>query len=178
MVAVHSQFLALLLPLNTAPKRASVLIHGLHSAAFFYGKTLMLLSELKTNSAAIQDGIFVKVPGFPGLEIKTRGYTDEYIDARNRMNREIADQNGGTVSNAQARKVNAELLKEYLLLDVKGLFNGPGPEENPVTVDHLKTLLDKPEYSRLARACWAAVGAVQVAAEKQTQDAEGNSPAQ
>ncbi|MFT8335103.1 MAG: hypothetical protein ABF628_02890 [Acetobacter orientalis] len=138
----------------------------------------MLLSELKTNSATIQDGIFVKVPGFPGLEIKTRGYTDEYIDARNRMNREIADQNGGTVSNAQARKVNAELLKEYLLLDVKGLFNGPGPEENPVTVDQLKELLDKPEYSRLARACWSAVGAVQVAAEKQAQDAEGNSPAQ
>lgn len=135
----------------------------------------MLLNETKTNTAIITQGTFVAVPGYPGLEIKARGYTDEFIDARARMENEADLANKGTViTNAQRRKINAALLSDYLIVDVRGLFNGPGPEENPVTVDQLKTLLALPEYTRLARACWAAAGAAQVEAESQIQAAEGN----
>ncbi|MDN7354345.1 hypothetical protein [Acetobacter senegalensis] len=136
----------------------------------------MLLKDFETDSAVINDGKFVKVDGYDELEIKTRGYTDAYLDARTRRLKQAAEKYDGDIDlipNGERRQINGELLRDYLVLDVKGVWHDK-EKQNPVTADEFRALLGNPSYDRLTSACWRAVGLVQVAATAQQQDAEGN----
>lgn len=136
----------------------------------------MLLKDFETDSAVINDGKFVKVDGYDELEIKTRGYTDAYLDARTRRLKKAAEKYDGDIDlipNGERRQINGELLRDYLVLDVKGVWHDK-EKQNPVTADEFRALLGDPSYDRLTSACWRAVGLVQVAATTQQQDAEGN----
>ncbi|MFS8368838.1 hypothetical protein [Acetobacter indonesiensis] len=134
------------------------------------------LSDLKIDSAAIADGVIVPIEEIPGLKIKVRGYTDQFIDAQNRRLSQAAEKFRGDISripNAIRRQINAGLLTEFLLVDVQGLYNDDA-ETDPVTLDQFKTLLANPDYARLSRACWEAAALVQSGAVTQAEHAEGN----
>lgn len=136
----------------------------------------MLLKEFETDSSVINDGKFVKVDGYEDLEIKTRGYTDQFLDARTRRLKKAAEKCDGDIDlipNAERRKINAELLRDYLVLDVKGVWHDKD-KQHAVTAEEFRALMGDPRYDRLTSACWRAVGQVQVVATHQQQDAEGN----
>lgn len=134
------------------------------------------LADLKTDSAAINDGEWKKIDKYPGLEIKSRGYTDQFIDAQSRRLRKVAEKYRGDVTaipNAVRRQLNAELLCEFLVLDVRGLFHDK-EKKRPVSLEEFKGLLPNPDYRELMAACWEAAGLVTTEAGKQAEDAEGN----
>ncbi|WP_212374521.1 hypothetical protein [Acetobacter persici] len=134
------------------------------------------LADLKTDSAAINDGEWKKIDKYPGLEIKSRGFTDQFIDAQNRRLRKVAEKYRGDVSaipNAVRRQLNAELLCEFLVLDVRGLFHDK-EQHHAVSVEEFKNLLPNPDYRELMGACWEAAGLVTTEAGKQAEDATGN----
>lgn len=137
---------------------------------------MLSLADLKTDSAAIADGMWVKIDKYPGLEIKSRGYTDQFVDAQAQRLRKAAERFRGDVSaipNAVRRKINAGLLRDFLVLDVKGLHHDR-EQKNPVTVDEFKELLGNPDYRELMAACWEAAALVTTKASEHAEEAEGN----
>ncbi|GFE98169.1 MAG: hypothetical protein ABF979_05515 [Gluconobacter sp.] len=134
------------------------------------------LSDLKIDSAAVNDGVWVPIEQYPGLKIRTRGYTDQFLDAQTRRVAQAAEKyrnDPSRIPNAVRRQLNADLLTEFLLLDVDGLF-ADDAETQKVTIDEFRALLAQPDYARLARACWEAASLVATGAVQQAEDAEGN----
>ncbi|WP_249202702.1 hypothetical protein [Gluconobacter cerinus] len=134
------------------------------------------LSDLKIDSAAVNDGVWVEIEQFPGLKIRTRGYTDQFVDAQNRRLAQAAEKFRNDVTripNSVRRQLNAGLLTEFLLLDVDGLYSDDA-ETQKVGIEDFKALLANPDYGRLARACWEAASLVATGAVQQTEDAVGN----
>lgn len=134
------------------------------------------LSSIKIDSAAINDGQWVDIEQLPGLRVKIRGYTDQFVDAQNRRLAQAAEKFRGDVSkipNAVRRQLNTALLTEFLLLDVSGLYEDDA-ETRPVTLDTFKSLLADPDYVVLSRACWEAASQVASGAVEQVEVAEGN----
>lgn len=134
------------------------------------------LSDLKIDSAAVNDGVWVEIEQFPGLKIRTRGYTDQFVDAQNRRLAQAAEKFRNDVTripNSVRRQLNAGLLTEFLLLDVDGLYSDDA-ETQKVGIEDFKALLASPDYGRLARACWEAASLVASGAAQQTEDAVGN----
>ncbi|GBQ14734.1 hypothetical protein [Swaminathania salitolerans] len=134
------------------------------------------LTDLKTDSAAINDGVWVDIEQYPGLRIRTRGYTDAFIDAQARRLAQAAEKFRNSVEripNAVRRQINAGLLSEFLLLDVDGLY-ADDAETEKVSLDAFRALLADPAYGQLQRCCWEAAGLVASGAVKQAEDAEGN----
>ncbi|OAZ69010.1 hypothetical protein SRCM100623_02316 [Acetobacter pasteurianus] len=137
---------------------------------------MLSLADLKTDSAAIADGKWVKIDKYPGLEIKSRGYTDKFVDAQAQRLRKAAERFRGDVSaipNAMRRNINAGLLRDFLVLDVKGLHHDR-EKKNPVTVEEFKELLGNPDYRELMAACWEAAALVTTQASEHAEEAEGN----
>lgn len=137
---------------------------------------MLTLADLKTDSAAIADGDWVKIDKFPGLKIKSRGYTDKFVDAQAQRLRKAAERYRGDVSaipNAVRRKINAGLLRDFLVLDVEGLHHDR-EKKNPVTIDEFKELLGNPDYRELMSACWEAAALVTTKASEHAEEAEGN----
>jgi hypothetical protein len=116
----------------------------------------------------------------PGLSIKTRGFTDAFLDAQNRrMDQAMRAANvslAALIPNAVRRQINARLLSDFLVLDVKGLFHDT-EQTQPVTVDEFKALLQEPKYARLVNLCWEAAGVITRDGASQAEEAEGNSVA-
>ena len=136
----------------------------------------MKLSALKIDSAAINDGVWVDIEQFPGLRIKTRGYTDAFVDAQSRRLAVAADKYRGDparIPNADRRAINAGLLNDFLILDVDGLYSDDA-ETQKVSVEDFRKLLADPDYARLMRCCWEAASLVASGAVKQAEEAEGN----
>lgn len=135
------------------------------------------LSDFRSDSKAISDGLWVLVDEvmFDDIEILSRGYTDEFIDAQNAMIRKWARRYNGDkerITNAEYRDINATLMREYLVIDVRGLNND---DDKPVTVTEFHEMLFKNEYTKLARAVWEAAGRVTMRTDSQRLAAEGNS---
>lgn len=139
-----------------------------------------VLSDLAIDSNAINDGAWTSIDEVPGLSIKTRGFTDAFLDAQNRrMDKAMRSANvslAALVPNAVRRQINARLLADFLVLDVKGLFHDT-EQTQPVTVDEFKALLQEPKYARLVNVCWEAAGAITRDGANQAEEAEGNSVA-
>ncbi|MFT8932133.1 MAG: hypothetical protein ABF976_10290 [Acetobacter syzygii] len=137
-----------------------------------------VLSDLAIDSNAINDGAWVEIDEYPGLKIKSRGYTDAFVDAQNRrLDKAMRAANVSSVAligNAARRQINAKLLTDFLVVDVEGLFHDAAKTQ-PVTVDEFKILLQDPKYARLMNACWEAAGSVTRDGANQAEEAEGNS---
>lgn len=134
------------------------------------------LSSLKIDSAAINDGRWVEIEQIPGLRIKTRGFTDQFVDAQNRRLSQAAEKFRGDVTripNAIRREINTGLLTDFLLLDVDGLFSDDA-ETVKISLDEFRQLLGNPDFSALSRACWEAASLVASGAAEQVEAAEGN----
>ncbi|MFT8519447.1 MULTISPECIES: hypothetical protein [Acetobacter] len=136
------------------------------------------LSDLAIDSNAINDGAWVNIDEYPGLKIKSRGYTDAFVDAQNRRldkaMRAAGVASAALIPNAVRRQINAKLLADFLVVDVDGLFKDTA-QTQPVTADEFKTLLQDPKYARLMNACWEAAGSVTRDGASQAEEAEGNS---
>lgn len=137
-----------------------------------------VLSDIAVDSNAINDGAWVEIDEYPGLKIKSRGYTDIFVDAQNRRldkaMRAAGVSSTALIGNAVRRQINAKLLAEFLVVDVTGLFHDTAKTQ-PVTVEEFKTLLQDPKYARLMNACWEAAGSVTRDGANQAKEAEGNS---
>lgn len=135
------------------------------------------LSSFRADTAAINDGVWIRVDEtlYDDLEIFSRGQTDAYVDAAAARTRKAAEPYNGDatrIPNAALREVNASLLRDFLVIDVKNLSDDAG---QPVTKEAFLDLLDKPEMNRLAQACWAASRRVTSMTKVQADDALGNS---
>jgi hypothetical protein len=134
------------------------------------------LSEFRVDSRAIADGAWVRVDDalYGDLEILTRGFTDEFVDAQTaRLARAANAYNNDQtrIPNAERRKINASLLRDFLVLDVRNLTDDDG---HAVACDAFHAMLDDPAYFRLARACFEAAGRVSTQSEAQLRAAQGN----
>lgn len=134
------------------------------------------LSEFRSDTRAINDGIWIHPDKarYPDLEILTRGFSDEYIDAQQIRLAAAAEKQDGLQSripNAERRQINAALLRDFLVLDVRGLENDDG---TAVSRDDFLAALDKPEYSKLQQACFAAAARVTSRSAEQIKGAAGN----
>jgi hypothetical protein len=135
------------------------------------------LSEFRVDSRAIADGAWVRVDEalYGDLDILTRGFTDDFIDAQTARLARAATPYGGNqekIPNAERRKINASLLRDFLVLDVRNLLDDA---DQPVSVQAFHGMLDDPAYYRLARACFEAAGRVSSQSEDQLRHALGNS---
>ncbi|GBQ91362.1 hypothetical protein [Gluconobacter albidus] len=134
------------------------------------------LSDLKIDSASINDGVWVDIEQFPGLRIRTRGYTDAFVDAQNRRLAVAAEKfrnDPSRIPNAVRRAINAGLLADFLILDVDGLY-ADDAETQKVSVEDFGKLIADPEYARLMRCCWEAASLVANGAVEQAEAASGN----
>ena len=134
------------------------------------------LSTFRTDTRAVNDGAFVRVDEaqFGDLEIKTRGFTDAFVDAQNaRLTKAALSHDGdqSRIPNAERRAINAGLLRDHLVLDVRNL---EGDDGLPVTREAFLDLLDQPEYGRLMGACWRAAAKINARGAEQAAEAVGN----
>lgn len=135
------------------------------------------LSSFRSDTRAINDGIFVPVDPVrhPGLEIRSRGFTDEFVDAQNVRMAAAAEKyegNRAAIPNSELRQINGELLREYLVLDVRGLENDD--DGSPVSLEEFHGYLGRQEYQKLQQACWTAAGRVTTRTAEQIKAAAGN----
>ncbi len=136
------------------------------------------LKEFQVDTRAIADGVWIEVnpAAYGDLEILSRGFTDEFVDAQNRKMTNAAEQYSGDraqITNSQLRSINASLLEDYLVVNVRNLTSSG----QPVPVEDFHSMLYKPEFHRLARACWEAAARVTTRSVAQIETAKGNSPA-
>jgi hypothetical protein len=137
----------------------------------------MELNELLSDLRAIRDGVWVKVDPalFGDLEIKSRGHSDEFIDAQAAMSRKARLDLGlnadDPLPNATQRQINADLLRKFLVLDVRNLTRGG----EPVAVEEFHGMLSQENAVRLSRACWLAAAKASSRTMKLEEADTGNS---
>lgn len=137
------------------------------------------LKSLLTDIVAINDGMWVTVnPAlYDDLQIKTRGFTDQFVDAQQaRFLKAKTDLNLREVDplpNAVGRKINARLAQDFLVLDVRGLEDEDG---QTVGVEPFKKMLENENASRLVRAVFEAAGRVSSKTMESQVIEVGNSP--
>jgi hypothetical protein len=132
------------------------------------------LSRFKQDHKAITEGEWITLEEFDGLEIFTRGYNDDYEDARSRKQRQAAVSMGGNVDRlpiAIKRKINVECLIAHVVRDVRNLTDDDG---RPVPFPEFCDLLRDPDFYDLVVACYAA--AAQVGQRRQFDLEEAVSP--
>lgn len=135
------------------------------------------LSAFRSDTKSIQDGMWIRVDEmlYDDIEILTRGYTDEFVDAQTARLARAAIPFGGDqarLPNATRRQINAQLLREFLVLDVRNLKNDDGTD---VTIGDFLDLIADPAYYRLSRACFDAAARVTAQSADQLAAAVGNS---
>ena len=137
---------------------------------------MVKLSEFRSDTKSIQDGAWIRVneAAYGDLDIMTRGFTDEFIDAQNARLSKAAEPYAGDrtrIPNAEQRRINASLLTDYLVIGVRNLMDG----ETEVAVEDFHKMLVDPSLNRLARACWDAAARVTARSVAQVEAAAGNS---
>jgi hypothetical protein len=137
---------------------------------------MVSLSEFRSDTRSIQDGAWIRVneAAYGDLDIMTRGFTDEFIDAQNARLSKAAEPYGGDrtrIPNGEQRRINATLLRDFLVLDVRNLLNG----DEPVSVEAFHAMLFDAAFVRLARACWDAAARITARSAAQMEAASGNS---
>jgi hypothetical protein len=134
------------------------------------------LNELLSNTSIIRDGTWIEVDkGLYGdLRIKSRGYTDDFVDAQAALSAKARNELGlnpnDPLPNKVQREINAKLLREHLVLGVENLTN----QGQAITVEQFWDMLDKENAVRLAAACWKAAGRVSARTVKQEEADLGN----
>lgn len=138
---------------------------------------MVSIDAFRSDSRAINEGDWVRVDEarYGDLEILTRGFTDDFVDAQNQRTEKLAEAHMGDrtrIANSEMRKLNASLLEDYLILDVRNLTDDKG---EPVSVGLFHAMLYQPEYSRLQRAAWVAAARISTRSVQQLDEARGNS---
>jgi len=132
------------------------------------------LKDFRTDSKAINDGVWIRVgPEFGDIEILTRGFTDRFIDAQEALLTRAAQPYGNNrdnIPNAERRSINASLLEDYLVIDVRNLLDG----ERTVSVKDFHSMLYEPSYQQLMRACFNSAGRVSTLSEERLRAVLGN----
>lgn len=133
------------------------------------------LSSFRVDSKAIEDGQWIS-PGseFDDLEIKTRGVTDQYNDARNAKMRRAAIRFGGDITkvpSAISRGITVDCLIEFLLLDVRNIVDDEG---KPISFGPFCDMLHLPDYIDLVVACLKAAAIVGLSKANEIEDAKKN----
>ncbi|MFC4169605.1 hypothetical protein [Teichococcus aestuarii] len=132
------------------------------------------ITKFRKNSAAIREGEWIK-PGeeYDDLEILTRGFTDEYLDAQaQKLRRAAASWHGqDRIPVKIKRDINTELLLRYVILDVRNLQHGDG---TAVTLEQFKQMLLDPDYDELLLACYRAASQVGQVRQGDLEEAVGN----
>jgi hypothetical protein len=141
---------------------------------------MALLSDFRVDSRAINEGKWVRVNEtlYEDLEILTRGFTDDFIDAQNARLAKAAEPYNGDqtrIPNAVRRQVNAGLLRDFLVLNVRNLWEDAEKTQAVPVQDFVAKLGDQ-DYNILARACWEAAGRVSAERGALLKAAVGNSP--
>lgn len=113
----------------------------------------MKLSQLKTNVAAVENGVWMKdLPGWDGLELKVRGLNNsEYRALQRNLNEAIPRirWQTGKVTPKEVEEISHKLLHQTVLMDWRGL-----EDENeagnavplPYTAEKAWELLSNPEF--------------------------------
>lgn len=135
------------------------------------------LKDFRTDTHALTDGVWIRVNEslYGDLEIMARGFTDDFVDARNARMKKAAKRYGQDetqIPNAELRDINASLLRDFLLMNVRNL---EGDDGNPVPFVEFSATLTDPSYSQLAKACWDAAIKVSSLNVEELEDAVGNS---
>lgn len=122
---------------------------------------MVKLLKLRRDAQRINDGEWVR-PGeeFEDLELKIRGYTFEFTDARAERFRAAARKYGGDINKVKGKESHAivvSTIKDYLLLDVRGVVDQDGTE---IGIEKFKELLGDMNWQMLVRACIEAAGQV------------------
>lgn len=122
---------------------------------------MVKLLKLRRDAQKVQDGEWIR-PGeeFEDLELKIRGYTFEFTDARAERFRAAARKYGGDINKVKGKESHAivvSTIRDYLLLDVRGVQDQDG---NPVTVEVFGQLLGDLNFQLLVKACIDAAGQV------------------
>lgn len=133
------------------------------------------LSSFRVDSKAVEEGEWIS-PGseFDDLEIKTRGVTDAYNDARNAKMRRAAVRYGGDLAkipSAVTRGITVESLLDHVLLDVRNIDDDSG---NPVSFAQFAEMLHSPDYIDLVVACLKAAAIVGLSKANAIEDAKKN----
>lgn len=135
------------------------------------------LSRFKADLARVNDGAWVTLGEEYGeIEIKTRGFTDVYNDARGAKIRRAASRYGGDalkIPQAEVRAILIELLIKHCLLDVRNLEDEKG---EPVSFALFCDLLQEDQFSDLYGAALAAANLVSTEREQDLADSKKSSP--
>ena len=134
------------------------------------------LASFRVDHKKLEGGEWVRPDEeFDDLEIRTRGYTDAYTDARAAKLRRAALPYGGDVSkipNAEQRDIIADCLVAHCLLDVRNLENDDG---QPVSFARFCEMVRDPAYPDLWAAATRAPALVGRIRAGEAEDAVGNS---
>ncbi len=134
------------------------------------------LSNFKINSNAVRNGEWVRVgEEFHDLEIQTRGYTDQFTDARAARMRDAARRLcAGDVTRlpaAEFRAINIECIIEFCLQDVRNLVDDA---DAPIGFADFCALLRQADYTHIYEAVLRAVGMVGIIRAETVKAAVGN----
>lgn len=102
------------------------------------------LNATRRNPDVFRDGEWIELddPEFEGAAIRTRGFTDEYTDARNRATRAATRRHGDDIPAAVSRNIVIDAFLGHSLVDVRGFEDDDG---RPITLDDFKAALrDQP----------------------------------
>lgn len=133
------------------------------------------IAKFRKNSAAIREGEWVK-PGeeYDDMEILTRGFTDDYLDAQAQKLRRAASAWGNSPERIPVkikREINTDCLLKYVILDVRNLQHDDG---SAVSLDEFKDMLRDPDYDELLVACYRAAAQVGQIKQADVEEAVGN----
>ncbi len=135
------------------------------------------LLDFQSDMKAINEGIWVRVhEAFDDTEILVRGFTDEFHDARTLRTEAAAEPYGGNekrIPNDVQRRINASLMKDFLIIGVRNL---KGPDGEDVSLETFHQLLFQKDFGKLSRECWLAAGRVSGRSMAQVEQAAKNSP--
>lgn len=93
------------------------------------------LSSVRANVRRENEGDWVPIPEWPGVELRVRGFAyGPFQNAKSQLESKWARRNGGrdTVPFEEVYRANGRLYAEYLLLDWKGIDDDAG---NPIEYD-------------------------------------------
>ena len=132
------------------------------------------ISAFKKNPAVQAEGVWKRPDAGEDLEIKSRGFTDEYTDAQAAKQRQAAKGFGGDTEKLPAalkRKINVECLIKHSLVDVRGLEDDAGKS---VKFDAFCEMLRSGDYPALVSAAFMAAALASDERESDLKEALGN----
>lgn len=123
----------------------------------------MRLSELKTNSAAVEAGTWIgDLPGMGELQLKVRGlWNSDWQRLNDKLTAKVplAKKPGGVIEPAERDRIMTELMIETALLDWRGIEDETGAPL-PYSKEAARQYLFDPDYRRLRDAVLTAAAQV------------------